>query len=156
MRERIKASVTRPATTELILVRHAPARNDGLLAGRRDVPADCSDAQAFAAVRAAIGATDHRVASPALRCIETASALWPDDQHAAVAIPDGRKGEQIILVTTCSEATRADFVAWVQNHGVTELAVPRRLIHVHTIPILGTGKTDYVSVKRMVESAGGG
>lgn len=78
MRERIKASVTRPATTELILVRHAPARNDGLLAGRRDVPAYCSDAQAFAAVRAAIGATDHRVASPALRCIETASALWPD------------------------------------------------------------------------------
>lgn len=65
-------------TTELILVRHAPARNGGLLAGRTDVPADCSDSHVFAALRAAIGTVDRRVASPALRCIETATVLWPD------------------------------------------------------------------------------
>lgn len=65
-------------TTELILVRHAPARNGGLLAGRTDVPADCSDSHVFAALRAAIGTVDRRVASPALRCIETAKVLWPD------------------------------------------------------------------------------
>ena len=85
-----------------------------------------------------------------------ASAVWPDHMHAAIAVPDGRKGEQIVLVTTCPEANRPELIAWVQNHGVTELAVPRRFIHVADIPILGTGKTDYVSVKRMVESAGAG
>jgi acyl-[acyl-carrier-protein]-phospholipid O-acyltransferase/long-chain-fatty-acid--[acyl-carrier-protein] ligase len=47
-----------------------------------------------------------------------ASALWPDHVHAAIAVPDGRKGEQIVLVTTCPEANRGDFVVWAQNHGV--------------------------------------
>ena len=43
-----------------------------------------------------------------------ASALWPEYSHAAVAIPDGRKGEQIVLVTTCPYAKRADLVGWAQ------------------------------------------
>lgn len=80
-----------------------------------------------------------------------ASALWPDDMHAAIAMPDGRKGEQIVLVTTHAAAARSDFIAWVQNHGVTELAVPRRVLHVTEIPALGTGKTDYTSVRKYVE-----
>jgi acyl-[acyl-carrier-protein]-phospholipid O-acyltransferase/long-chain-fatty-acid--[acyl-carrier-protein] ligase len=79
-----------------------------------------------------------------------ASALWPDDMHAAIAVPDGRKGEQIVLVTTCSCANRSEFIAWVQNHGVAELAVPRRVVQVEEIPLLSTGKTDYPSVTRLV------
>jgi acyl-[acyl-carrier-protein]-phospholipid O-acyltransferase/long-chain-fatty-acid--[acyl-carrier-protein] ligase len=75
-----------------------------------------------------------------------ASALWPDEMHAAIAIPDGRKGEQIVLVSTSAEANRTDFVSWVQNHGVGELAVPRHFLHVEEIPVLGTGKTDYPGV----------
>lgn len=79
-----------------------------------------------------------------------ASALWPEHSHAAVAMPDGRKGEQIVLVTNAPEASRAAMVGWAQNHGVTELALPRRLILIESIPLLATGKTDYVSVKKMV------
>ena len=79
-----------------------------------------------------------------------ASALWPDFCHAAVAIPDGRKGEQIVLVTTNPEATRHDLVGWVRNHGVPELAVPRQIIHADDIPVLGTGKTNYGQVQKMV------
>lgn len=81
-----------------------------------------------------------------------ASALWPDYSHAAVAVPDGRKGEQIVLITTNSEAQRVELLGWAQNHGVSELAVPRRLIHVREIPVLGTGKTDYVKVEKLVLS----
>ena len=80
-----------------------------------------------------------------------ASALWPDYSHAAIAIPDGRKGEQIILVTTCPDARRTDLVGWVHNHGVQELAVPRQIMIVDSIPVLGTGKTDYVKVQKSVE-----
>jgi len=79
-----------------------------------------------------------------------ASALWPDYSHAAVAIPDGRKGEQIVLVTTCPDAKRTDLVGWVHNHGVQELAVPRRIIQVDAVPVLGTGKTDYTKVQKTV------
>ncbi|HWU54842.1 MAG TPA: hypothetical protein VN175_05020, partial [Rhizomicrobium sp.] len=83
-----------------------------------------------------------------------ATALWPDNAHAAVAVPDGRKGEQIVLVTDAQEARRVDMVGWAQNHGVTELALPRRVILVDAIPVLATGKTDYVSVQKLAEQSG--
>jgi acyl-[acyl-carrier-protein]-phospholipid O-acyltransferase/long-chain-fatty-acid--[acyl-carrier-protein] ligase len=78
-----------------------------------------------------------------------ASALWPDHSHAAVTLPDGRKGEQIVLVTTNKDANRHDLVGWAHNHGVSDLAVPRRIIVVNDVPVLGTGKTDYVQVQKL-------
>ena len=91
--------------------------------------------------------------SVSLAVVESiASALWPDFSHAAVTLPDGRKGEQIILVTTNSDANRHDIVGWVHNHGVPELAVPRRIVVVDDVPVLGTGKTDYVNVEKMVKA----
>ncbi len=82
-----------------------------------------------------------------------ATALWPDDMHAAAALPDKRKGEQIILLTTYKKADRADFVSFAKNHGVTELAIPKKIIVVDEIPVLGTGKTNYGMVQRMTEEA---
>ena len=82
-----------------------------------------------------------------------ASALWPDYAHAAIAIPDGRKGEAIVLVTTNPEAERSELLVWVRNHGVPELAVPKRVIAVGDIPVLGTGKTDYVMVGKIAAEA---
>ena len=78
-----------------------------------------------------------------------ALALWPDFSHAAVTLPDGRKGEQIVLLTTNPGADRIDLVGWAQNHGVPELAVPKRILHVDDIPVLGTGKIDYTRVEKM-------
>jgi len=63
--------------TELILLRHAPADHGGALAGRRDVGAILPDPGALIALRERLGAR-HVVASPALRCVQTARALWPD------------------------------------------------------------------------------
>ena len=79
-----------------------------------------------------------------------ASALWPDHAHAAIAVGDQRRGESIVLLTTNPEANRSDLIAWVRNHGVPELAVPRRVIPITDIPVLGTGKTDYVGVAKIV------
>jgi len=81
-----------------------------------------------------------------------AAAVWPDNCHAAVAVPDGRKGEQIILATDFPEARRLDLVAWAQNHGVSELTVPRRVLVLPAIPVLATGKTDYVTVQKLAEA----
>jgi len=81
-----------------------------------------------------------------------AAALWPDNAHAAVAVPDGRKGEQIVLVTDAQEAQRLDMVGWAQNHGVAEITVPRRVVLAASIPLLATGKTDYVSVQKLAEA----
>ena len=81
-----------------------------------------------------------------------AAALWPDNSHAAVAVPDGRKGEQIVLVTDAQDASRVDLIGWAQNHGVSELTLPRRIQLAKSIPLLATGKTDYVSVQKLAEA----
>lgn len=67
-----------PPVHDLLLIRHAPALNEGRLAGRRDVPADVGDRDAIARLRAMLGPVDGVVASPALRCRQTARALFPD------------------------------------------------------------------------------
>jgi len=81
-----------------------------------------------------------------------ASAIWPDEMHAAAAIPDPRKGEQVVLLTTAKDADRSALLAWCQSHGVSELSVPKKVFHVDEVPVLGTGKTDYGSVGKMVMS----
>jgi acyl-[acyl-carrier-protein]-phospholipid O-acyltransferase / long-chain-fatty-acid--[acyl-carrier-protein] ligase len=85
-----------------------------------------------------------------------ASALWPDHAHAAMAVPDGRKGECIVLVTTNPDASRSELLVWVQNHGVPELAVPRRVLPVNDIPVLGSGKTDYRAVAALIAEGDSG
>lgn len=84
-----------------------------------------------------------------------AAALWPDNAHAAVAVPDGRKGEQVVLVTDAAGADRIELVGWARNHGVSELTVPRRVIVIDAIPLLATGKTDYVTVQKLVQAETG-
>jgi acyl-[acyl-carrier-protein]-phospholipid O-acyltransferase / long-chain-fatty-acid--[acyl-carrier-protein] ligase len=81
-----------------------------------------------------------------------ALSLWPDFSHAAISLPDGHKGEYIALLTTNPTADRVDLVGWAQNHGVSELTVPRRIIRVAAVPVLGTGKIDYAGVERLVRA----
>ena len=80
-----------------------------------------------------------------------ASAVWPDNLHAAVTMPDPRKGEQIILLSDAEACNRDDIMAWAKNHGVADFAVPRRVFHVKDIAVLGTGKIDYAAVKKQAD-----
>lgn len=78
-----------------------------------------------------------------------ASVVWPESLHAAVIMPDPKKGEQIILLTE-EEEPRSDLMKdWVRSHGVPELALPKRILHVDHIPVLGTGKVDYVKLNEI-------
>lgn len=79
------------------------------------------------------------------------SALWPDHQHAVVAIADDRKGEQLVLITTRSNAGREDILAHFRTQGLPELLAPRKLVVVDKLPLLGTGKTDYLTAKVLAE-----
>ncbi|WP_299934051.1 histidine phosphatase family protein [uncultured Pelagimonas sp.] len=75
--ERGITTVQMDAATELFFIRHAPVIGDGRMYGRRDVEADCSNAAAFAACHARLPRFDHVYCSPALRCVQTLSALFP-------------------------------------------------------------------------------
>ncbi|MFC7290526.1 AMP-binding protein [Hirschia litorea] len=80
-----------------------------------------------------------------------AKSIWPDFEHAAAVLPDDRKGEQIILLTTTPQAERMDMLHWLQNHGVSELSMPRKLYYVEEIPLLGSGKMDIGKVQAIAE-----
>ena len=80
-----------------------------------------------------------------------ASAVWPDARHAVVSIPDNRKGEKLVLVTDRKDADVSRLAEWARSHGAPELAVPKKILRVGELPVLGTGKTDYVAIQQMVE-----
>ena len=85
-----------------------------------------------------------------------AAQLWPDFAHAVVALPDPRKGEQLMLLTTHKGAEVPALLAFARERGTPELMVPRLITVVDAIPVLGTGKTDYPSVQRLAEASGKG
>lgn len=79
-----------------------------------------------------------------------AGKTWPTSQHAVVSLPDQRKGEQLVLLTTQKDATAKTMQS--ANAGVSSLQIPK-VIHVVTqIPVLSTGKTDYVSSLKLAQS----
>jgi len=80
-----------------------------------------------------------------------AGGVWPTGHHAVVAVPDNKKGERLVLVTDVAGAESARLTEWARDNGAPELAVPKKIIKVETIPVLGTGKTDYVTIQKMVE-----
>lgn len=75
-------------------------------------------------------------------------ALWPGSTHVVVALPDARKGEQIVLVTDKPDADRDALLRHAQAQGVPELWVPKAIL-VSPVPVLGSGKTDYPATVEM-------
>jgi acyl-[acyl-carrier-protein]-phospholipid O-acyltransferase/long-chain-fatty-acid--[acyl-carrier-protein] ligase len=82
-----------------------------------------------------------------------AAALWPQAMSVAVTAPDARKGERIVMLTTQKDADRAAMQRQAKATGASELAVPAVIQVVDKIPLLGTGKTDYVAAKALAEDA---
>ncbi|MFZ0693556.1 MAG: hypothetical protein WAN51_05305 [Alphaproteobacteria bacterium] len=78
------------------------------------------------------------------------AAAWLTHQHAVVAIPDPRKGEQLALLTNAAHEKRSDLPAIFRAKGLSDLFLPRLLILVDRIPLLGSGKTDYPAVMKLV------
>ncbi|ALK10092.1 AMP-binding protein [Blastochloris viridis] len=75
--------------------------------------------------------------------------LWPEDSHAVVAVPDPRRGERVVLLTTRIAARRGDVAAYGRNRGASDLMVPSDVIVIDQVPLLGSGKTDHVAARRL-------
>ena len=80
-----------------------------------------------------------------------AADVWPGHMHAVVSIPDVRKGEQMVLITDKQQADHRELSDYAKDQGITELMVPRDIRSVDAVPLLGTGKIDYMGVNAMVE-----
>ncbi len=87
-----------------------------------------------------------------LEMVETIAALAsPEHQHAATTQTDAQRGENIVLFTTNPDLGREVLLHHTKTHGAPELAVPKKIVVIDALPILGTGKTDYVTLKKMAE-----
>ena len=69
----------------------------------------------------------------------------------ATVVKDEKKGERLILFTT-ADAKAEDISAHFRKLGLNELSVPKAIKMVEAIPVLGTGKTDYVRLNAMAAS----
>jgi acyl-[acyl-carrier-protein]-phospholipid O-acyltransferase/long-chain-fatty-acid--[acyl-carrier-protein] ligase len=78
---------------------------------------------------------------------QLAANAWPDAHHAAISLPDAKKGEQVVLVTTQKQATVNDLA--VASKGVAHILLPKKICVVDAIPVMATGKTNYMAVTEL-------
>lgn len=89
-----------------------------------------------------------------LAAVETLAAnAWPEGQHVVVNLPDARKGEQLILVTDTAEADKDVLLEHAHEQGFPELWVPKHILVVANIPVMGSGKVDLPATAALVKQS---
>ncbi|MBS1834106.1 MAG: AMP-binding protein [Acidobacteria bacterium] len=82
-----------------------------------------------------------------------AEHVSPKLAHASSTKPDAKRGEMIVLVTQDKNLKRDALMAAARELGAPELAIPKQILYVDKVPLLGSGKKDYPAVKQIVEKA---
>jgi len=82
-----------------------------------------------------------------------AVAASPEQIHATTTQPDEAKGEALVLFTTDPALNRDLLATKARELGIPELAVPRKIRLVEALPLMGTGKVDYLSLQRLAVDA---
>jgi acyl-[acyl-carrier-protein]-phospholipid O-acyltransferase/long-chain-fatty-acid--[acyl-carrier-protein] ligase len=72
-----------------------------------------------------------------------------EHKHAATVEQVSGHGESTVLFTTDPRLDRLALVKAARQIGAKELAVARRIVKVASLPLLGSGKTDYVTLGAM-------
>jgi acyl-[acyl-carrier-protein]-phospholipid O-acyltransferase/long-chain-fatty-acid--[acyl-carrier-protein] ligase len=78
-----------------------------------------------------------------------AYAASSEHKHAATVEQISGSGESTVLFTTDARLDRLMLVKAARQIGAQDLAVARRIVKVASLPLLGSGKTDYVTLNRM-------
>ena len=76
-----------------------------------------------------------------------------DDRIAAVAVSDSRKGEKIVLFSEI-DVSISDFAKYLDDHRYPNLLIPVKVIVVDEIPVMGSGKRDYIKMTNKAKEEG--
>lgn len=85
-------------------------------------------------------------------CEQLAAIASPAARHASSLRLDPGRGESIVLFTEDPQLTRERLHQAARERGAPELALPRRIVHLDRIPVLGNGKKDYVALDQLARS----
>ncbi|MFI4962267.1 MAG: AMP-binding protein, partial [Legionellales bacterium] len=80
-----------------------------------------------------------------------AASIWPELLHAAVIKKEPGRGEKILLFSEDPDAAKAAFIKKVRELGHTELLIPYCIYPESTIPVLPSGKIDYLTLESGLE-----
>jgi acyl-[acyl-carrier-protein]-phospholipid O-acyltransferase/long-chain-fatty-acid--[acyl-carrier-protein] ligase len=73
--------------------------------------------------------------------------------YAAVNLPDERKGEQIIVLSTDKNISRDEIVKIAKKRNLSELYIPKAIIYINEMPLLTTGKLNYQQITSIAQEA---
>jgi acyl-[acyl-carrier-protein]-phospholipid O-acyltransferase/long-chain-fatty-acid--[acyl-carrier-protein] ligase len=82
-----------------------------------------------------------------------AAEVWPTAPLMVVSLPDARKGERLVLITGDATLKRDALLRHARSRGAAELMVPADIVLVGSLPLLGTGKPDYVAATALAKAA---
>lgn len=88
------------------------------------------------------------ISLPAIEAV--LQAHWPPAEEGAPNLAveaAGAEGHTEIVLFTTEELSRETVNARIREAGLSALYSIRRVIRIESIPVLGTGKTDYRSLK---------
>ena len=77
--------------------------------------------------------------------------MYPSATQGIIAIPDERRGEQLVLITNVKDVKPSALREAFKLNGTSELWAPRQVIYMQKPPLLGTGKFDYVTAKTLIK-----
>lgn len=79
-----------------------------------------------------------------------ARGLWPESRHAAVACLADDGKPFVVLVTTQDAASRSSLMAYAKQEKIASLYWPKRICHMADLPLLPSGKVDYITLQKRV------
>ena len=88
---------------------------------------------------------------PHIKLEEAINAILGEDASVVTALPDDQKGERLVALYTHTEITPEQLWERLGQTNLPKLWIPKRehLYSVGSIPMLGTGKVDLKTAKRM-------
>jgi acyl-[acyl-carrier-protein]-phospholipid O-acyltransferase/long-chain-fatty-acid--[acyl-carrier-protein] ligase len=81
-----------------------------------------------------------------------AASLYPELLHAAITRKCTRKGEQILLFSEAEQIDRTGFIKKIKEQGYSELLIPSHIYAHSKIPVLASGKIDYVQLELLQQA----
>lgn len=82
---------------------------------------------------------------------EVVNECWPDYTNAIVLLHGGPRVETLSLVTTMESMRRDELRQGLVQMGVADIAVPKKVVYMEDLPLLATGKVNYVRLEEILK-----